>query len=154
MQPNGSNANHKSQQGDKPLPVVLIAEREAIVAADLAACLEGTGRYKVLSALTTEKAMALAMEHQPDVLIMDDTLGSEEQAIDTAMKIKVNLRIPVIMALSSTHPRAIYNIEHTLNPIGMIRKPADDKALLECVDCALRGERSAYTRALFHHLSI
>lgn len=154
MMANDAPANIDALKAKRTKPLVLIAEHEAVVAEDFAACIEGCGNYEALRAFSPEMAESLAMKHLPDLLIVADALGGEQKAIDTAVKIKSLLRIPVIMALESTHPKKLYHIEHTVNPLGVIRKPVDEAMLLDSVACALRGERNAYAKALFHHLSI
>ena len=151
---NDAPMNIDGLTSSRTMPLVLIAEREAIIAADLADCLEGCGRYKTVSAHTAENAETLAMELMPDVLLMDSELCGERCAMETAKKIKEMLRIPTIVAVSSTPAWLLYELERNVNPTCVIRKPADDDMLLDSIACALRGERNAYAKALFHRLNI
>lgn len=154
MMVNDAPINLSGLTTKRAIPLVLVAEREAVVAADIATCLEACGRYKTVSAHTAERAETIAMDLLPDVLLIDSALCGERCAMETAMKIKSILRIPVVMAVTATPAKFIYEMERTVNPLAVIRKPADEDMLLDSVACALRGERNAYAKALFHHLSI
>ena len=62
---------------------VLIVEDERIVAEDIAQCLEESGYDVVGIANDSERALGLADEHRPDLILMDIVIQGERDGVDT-----------------------------------------------------------------------
>lgn len=70
---------------------ILIIEDEAIVALDIKGRLHALGYSVVGVAASGEKAIELAAEHTPDLILMDIMLEGKMDGIDTALSIKENI---------------------------------------------------------------
>ena len=75
---------------------ILVVEDESIVSKDIQQSLKKLGYNIVGAAATGEKAVVLANETKPDLVLMDIMLKGEMSGIDTAEKIKETLNVPVI----------------------------------------------------------
>ena len=75
---------------------ILVIEDEAIVSKDIQQSLKKLGYNIVGSAATGEKAVELALESKPDLVLMDIMLKGEMSGIDAAEKIREKANIPVI----------------------------------------------------------
>ena len=75
---------------------ILVIEDEAIVSKDIQQSLKRLGYNIVGSAATGERAVELAIEKKPDLVLMDIMLKGEMSGIDAAEKIKEQISIPVI----------------------------------------------------------
>ena len=75
---------------------VLVVEDENIVSKDIQHSLKKLGYVVVGAAATGEKAIDLAHQTKPDVVLMDIMLKGDMNGIETAGIIKKDLQIPVI----------------------------------------------------------
>ena len=75
---------------------ILIVEDEAIVAKDIQQSLKKAGYNVVGVASTGEKAIELANEKKPDLVLMDIMLKGPMSGIEAAEEIRLALNIPVV----------------------------------------------------------
>src|SRR5690349_7070554 len=75
---------------------VLVVEDESIVSKDIQHSLKKLGYHVVGAASTGEQAVELAIEHMPDIILMDIVLKGEMNGIEAADKIRKDTNIPVI----------------------------------------------------------
>ena len=75
---------------------VLVVEDESIVSKDIQHSLKKLGYNVVGSSATGEKAIELARQENPDIILMDIMLKGEMNGIETADIIRQELRIPII----------------------------------------------------------
>lgn len=115
---------------------ILIVEDEKIIGLDLQRRLEKFG-YTVVDLVSTgERAVAVAWETRPDIILMDIMLAGKIDGIEAAKKIKENCKIPVIFLTA-------YADENTLEraklaePFGYILKPFKERELYTTIDIAL-----------------
>ena len=87
---------------------ILIVEDEAIVALDLEGRLARMGYEAVGRATSGEDAIALALAHRPDLVLMDIRLSGEMDGISAADEIRRSIRAPVIFLTA-------YSEDATLN---------------------------------------
>ena len=108
---------------------ILIVEDELFVAMDIELVVEKAGHQVVGFAGTAERAVALADELRPDLVLMDIRLRSERDGIDAATEIRERFDIPslIISAHSDAWARERAAAARVL---GFIPKPFD-RVLLE-----------------------
>jgi len=75
---------------------ILVVEDESIVSKDIQHSLKKLGYNVVGAASTGEKAIDLALELKPDLVLMDIMLKGKLTGIDAAEKINEKLNFPVI----------------------------------------------------------
>lgn len=75
---------------------ILIVEDESIVQLDLQRRLERMGHHVVGMASRGEEAVALAVELEPDLVIMDVRLGGSMDGIEAASRIQLHRNTPVV----------------------------------------------------------
>ena len=84
-------------------PRILIVEDEAIIAAGLKMDLIDFG-YDVLPvAATADRAVALAEEHEPDLILMDVVLRGRKTGIDAAIEIRKAREISIFFLTGNVH---------------------------------------------------
>lgn len=115
---------------------ILVVEDENIVALDIEMRLIGLGYQVVGTADTGQRAIRLAMEEQPDLILMDINLRGEIDGIETARQIEAQKKIPIVFltayADDSTFGKAV-----KMEPFGYILKPFDEKELHMTIEIAL-----------------
>jgi PAS domain S-box-containing protein/diguanylate cyclase (GGDEF)-like protein len=115
---------------------ILIVEDETIVALDLKSRLESMG-YEVIDAVTTgERAIQVAGELLPDVVLMDVNLGGEIDGVQAAQEVKDKFQIPTIYVTACVDDTTIQRAKIT-EPFGYIIKPFEDRELRGHIEIAL-----------------
>ena len=107
---------------------ILIVEDEMFVAIDIEAAVIKAGHKVVGFAGTAERAVALADETRPDLVLMDIRLPGDRDGIDAAIEIRQRFDIPSLMisAYSDAETRARAAPARAL---GFIAKPFDHALL-------------------------
>ena len=120
---------------------VLIVEDESIVALSLKDKLNVLG-YDVLGIVSTgEKAVVLAREDSPDIVLMDIKLGGEMDGVSTAEQIRLNNAIPVIYLTAYGNQEVMERAKVT-EPYGYILKPFSERELHIAIEMALYRHRA------------
>jgi PAS domain S-box-containing protein len=119
---------------------ILIVEDEGVVALSIQAALRKM-RYKVVGiAVTGNEAIALAMEHKPDVILMDIHIKGDIDGIQTTEKLNEITDIPVIFltayADDETVKRAIQTHSHSY-----LIKPYNPRELYSNIEFAIYKRR-------------
>jgi len=115
---------------------VLVVEDESIVSKDIQQSLERLG-YKIAGAAATgEKAIELARENNPDIVLMDIMLKNDMSGIEAAAVIREELRIPVIY-LTAYADEATLSKAKISEPYGYIIKPFKEVDLHTSIEMAL-----------------
>jgi two-component system response regulator LytT len=115
---------------------VLVVEDESIVAKDIQQSLIKLGYNVVGTSSTGEKALALANELRPDIILMDIMLKGPMSGIDTAAEIKKDLSIPVIFLTAYADENTLSKAKVT-EPFGYIIKPFKEIDLHTSIEMAL-----------------
>lgn len=115
---------------------VLVVEDESIVAKDIQQSLTKLGYNVVGTASTGEKAIAIANEMKPDIILMDIMLKGPMSGIDTAAEIKKDLGIPVIFLTAYADENTLSKAKVT-EPFGYIIKPFKEIDLHTSIEMAL-----------------
>ena len=108
---------------------ILVIEDEAIVSKDIQQSLKKLGYNIVGSAATGEKAVELAKQTKPDLVLMDIMLKGEMSGIDAAEKIRETLNVPVIYLTAYADENTLAKAKVT-EPYGYIIKPFKEVDLL------------------------
>jgi DNA-binding LytR/AlgR family response regulator len=115
---------------------VLVVEDESIVSKDIQNSLVKLGYGVVGSASTGEKAIELAFEVKPDIVLMDIMLKGEMNGIEAAEQIRNELRIPIIF-LTAYADSATFSKAKVTEPYGYIIKPFKEIDLHTNIEMAI-----------------
>jgi len=101
---------------------VLVVEDESIVSKDIQHSLKKLGYNVVGAANNGETAVSLALEHMPDIILMDIMLKGEMNGIEAADAIRKETNIPVIFLTAYADESTLAKAKVT-QPYGYIIKP-------------------------------
>ncbi len=119
---------------------VLVVEDESIVSKDIRNTLKKLGYNVVGAASTGEKAIELAMEHHPDIVLMDIMLKGELTGIDAAEEIRAHLDIPVVYLTAYADESTLAKAKVT-EPYGYIIKPFKEIDIHTSIEMAIYKHR-------------
>ena len=115
---------------------ILIVEDEAIIAMDLKSRLEQMG-YTVLAQVNSaEKALELAEQELPDLVLMDIVLKGKMDGIEAADIIHSRWRIPVVFCTAYADRDRLERAK-LVYPFGYMLKPFKDNDIRVTVEMAL-----------------
>jgi CheY-like chemotaxis protein len=121
---------HPRRVADALIPArrILIVEDEMFVALDIEAAVIKAGHRVVGFAGTAERAVAMADEMRPDLVLMDIRLPGKSDGVDAAIEIRQRFDIPslIISAYSDTETR---ERARPARALGFIPKPFDHALL-------------------------
>ena len=134
---------------------VLIAEDETIIRLDVRALLEKAGHQVVAEARDGVEAVALAAEHEPDLIVMDVRMPHLD-GIAAAREITAARAVPIVMLTAHAEGDLVARASEA-GAFGYLVKPFREVDLLPAIDtararfdelAALRGEAAALAEAL------
>lgn len=115
---------------------VLVIEDESIVSKDIQHSLKKLGYNVVGSASTGEKAIELALDVKPDIVLMDIMLKGKLTGIEAAEEIRKALNIPVIY-LTAYADEATLEKAKVTQPHGYIIKPFKEIDIHTSIEMAI-----------------
>jgi len=115
---------------------ILIVEDESIVAKDIQFSLNKLGYSVSGIASTSDKAIELAVADQPDLVLMDIMLKGDVNGIDTAIRMRNELSIPVIFLTAYADEATLENAK-VAEPYGYIIKPFKEVDLQTTIEVAI-----------------
>lgn len=115
---------------------ILVVEDESIVSKDIQHSLKKLGYNVVGAASTGEKAIDLALELKPDLVLMDIMLKGEKTGIEAAEEIKAQLNIPVIFLTAYADEGTLAKAKVT-EPYGYIIKPFKEIDIHTSIEMAI-----------------
>ena len=115
---------------------VLVVEDESIVSKDIQHSLKKLGYNVVGAANNGETAVSLALEHQPDIILMDIMLKGEMNGIEAADAIRKETNIPVIFLTAYADESTLAKAKVT-QPYGYIIKPFKEIDIHTSIEMAL-----------------
>ncbi len=115
---------------------VLVIEDEAIVSKDIQHSLKKLGYNVVGSASTGEKAIELAIELKPDIVLMDIMLKGQMTGIEAAEEIKSRMNVPVIYLTAYADENTLSKAKVT-EPYGYIIKPFKEIDIHTSIEMAI-----------------
>ena len=117
-------------------PCVLVVDDEYLIAESLRMQIEDMGLPVCGTAATAKAAVALAVTHQPRVVLMDVRLIGEEDGVDAALAIHEKVGSKVIFITGSREQATLERIEQD-HPSSVLFKPIFGKQLQKAVETAL-----------------
>ncbi|MEJ5352308.1 MAG: response regulator [Melioribacteraceae bacterium] len=118
---------------------ILIVEDEAIVALEIQYRLTSLNYEVVGTASTGEKALALAEETKPDLVLMDLKLKGKLNGLETARELKNKFSIPSIFITAFSDDATLKEIQE--NDFIILQKPFTPEELQKIIESALKLER-------------
>lgn len=119
---------------------ILLVEDESIVAIDLKKTLQNLNYEVIDVARTGEKAVRIAIEKEPDLILMDIMLAGTMTGTEAAREIRKRKDIPVIYITAYADDNTLLQAKLT-QPSGYILKPFDEKNLVSTIEMALYKEK-------------
>ena len=125
-----------------PPACILIVEDERVVALDLARRLRQLG-YTIAGLSTSgTDAIAQALTHHPDLVLMDLHLPGPVDGLEAAQFLRTHLNLPVLVVSGVTDAATLARA-HQVSPTGVLAKPVEDHALQSALHKALTGGPTA-----------
>jgi PAS domain S-box-containing protein len=115
---------------------VVIADDERIVAADLRKRMLALGCSVVAVVGSGVDAYKAAIEHHPDLMLLDIGMEGEYDGITAAEKIRAEVDVPVIFVTSYSDKETLRRAKE-IGPFGYVLKPFDERELATTVEMAL-----------------
>ncbi|MBU2512407.1 response regulator [bacterium] len=131
---------------------ILIVEDEVVVGMEIQSTLERLG-YSVIAIVNTgEKAITLATEEKPDIILMDIRLKGKIDGIEAASQIRSDWEIPIIFLTAYAEEDKTERAKLAL-PFGYLLKPIQDRDLKVTIEMAayaseVNAERNQAQEAL------
>lgn len=119
---------------------ILVVEDESIVRKDIERSLIKMGYNVVAQADNGEKAIELAIEHKPEIALMDIMLKGDMTGIEAASKIKEIIDIPVIFLTAYADEATLAKAKIT-EPHGYILKPFKEIDLHTTIEMAMHKHK-------------
>ncbi|KAA1399690.1 ANTAR domain-containing response regulator [Aeromicrobium ginsengisoli] len=135
-------------ESGRPAPRVVIAEDEALIRLDLAEMLAEEGYVVVGQAGDGEQAIELAMEHRPDLVVMDVKMPKLD-GIAAASQIAQARIAPVVM-LTAFSQRELVERARDSGAMAYLVKPFTKSDLVPAIEMAM--SRFAEIRTLEHEV--
>ncbi|MDY7028903.1 MAG: ATP-binding protein [Spirochaetota bacterium] len=117
-------------------PHILLVEDESIVAMDMSRRLISLGYPSVEYVATGEAAVAYAVEHKPDLILMDIHLKGKMDGIQAAELIRRQNDIPLIYITAYADEKTFARAKET-EPYGFIMKPFQEREVRSSIEIAL-----------------
>jgi CheY-like chemotaxis protein len=115
---------------------ILVVEDEIIVARTIANQLNQLGYTVIGTASSGQAAITKALEHKPQLVLMDIILKGEMDGITAASHIREKLDIPVIFLTAYGDDHTLERAKHT-QPFGYVVKPFTPKDLRIAIEIGL-----------------
>ncbi len=115
---------------------LLVVEDESIVARDIQNRLRNLGYDVPAIVAYGDKAVDLAADLRPDLVLMDIFLKGDMDGIKAAELIRSRYDIPVIFLTAFADPGTLQRAKIT-EPFGYILKPFEERELLTAIEMAL-----------------
>lgn len=118
---------------EKPAFRFLIVEDEIMTAMCLEMELKRVGYTVCQRVISGEEAVVSAVQHRPDVVLMDIRLAGQIDGIEAAQQIQASAEIPVIFMTAYPDDNTIKRVKQ-LNPLGFFIKPVKIHNIQSVVD--------------------
>jgi DNA-binding NarL/FixJ family response regulator len=118
-------------------PRVLIVEDEILIALDLQETMSALGYVVCGLAANSKKAVSLAMNHEPDVVLMDVCLEGGREGIETARWIREICGASVVFVTASSDEGTVNRIHEQVPGAPVLPKPVYRDRLAEAVAAVL-----------------
>ncbi|HEX9925795.1 MAG TPA: response regulator [Anaerolineae bacterium] len=119
---------------------ILVVEDESIVAMDIKSQLKRLGYDVPAMASSADSAIEKALEHRPDLVLMDIKLKGEKDGITAADYIRTHFDIPVIYLTAYADEATLQRAKIT-EPYGYLLKPFEERELHTTIEMGLYRHR-------------
>ncbi|WP_165190566.1 response regulator [Caulobacter soli] len=116
--------------------LVLVVDDEFLIAQGLCMQVEDMDMTVCGTATTADEALALAMMHKPEVVLMDVRLRGDKDGVDAALAIHATVGSKVIFITGSRESATIERIYQD-HPAEVLFKPVSDRQLRLAIGQAL-----------------
>ena len=123
-------------------PAILVVEDDAIIAWDIALQLRGLGYQSLGPAATGARAIELAGNLRPALVLMDIHLRGPMDGIAAALSIRAQFDVPSVF-LSAFAGEGSLSRAEAARPAGYIAKPFTEHDLRTVLAAALDGPQAA-----------
>jgi CheY-like chemotaxis protein len=114
---------------------ILVVEDDQITLMEIQRLLERCG-YQSFTASSGKKALQIAIEIEPDLILMDVKLKGGDDGVTTAQRIKELINVPLIYLTAVYNPQLMESIKLT-QPSACIFKPFRSQELVSNIEIAL-----------------
>lgn len=121
---------------------LLLVEDQDLMAMTIASVLARLNYNLVGSAATAERAVELARQLQPDVILMDFNLKGAGDGVDTARAIRGCCDARIIFLTGADDPESVQRM-HSVNPSAILHKPFRRMELASRLAEAAKGPQDA-----------
>ncbi|WP_117190016.1 response regulator [Rhizobium terrae] len=115
---------------------VLIVDDEYLIAEGLRAQVEELGMVVCGTAATADRAVALAQQFRPIIVLMDMRLQGDKDGVDAALAIHETVGSKLIFITGSREPATMARIQLD-HPSAVLFKPISDTQLSTAINVAL-----------------
>src|SRR5258708_4312572 len=115
---------------------ILIVEDDRVVARDIQQQLSRIGHAVVGTTARGEDALQLALNTQPELVLMDVRLEGAVDGIDAAQQVREHCHIPVVFLTAYADDETVQRASAT-EPFGYLLKPFEDSQLRTVIEMAL-----------------
>ena len=115
---------------------ILVVEDDRVVARDIQQQLKRIGHQIVGTTARGEEAVDLALESQPDLILMDIRLEGALDGIDAARQIRESCHVPVVFLTAYADDETVRRASQS-EPFGYLLKPFEDSQLRTVIEMAL-----------------
>jgi CheY-like chemotaxis protein len=130
----------KTVSGTDDTPTIMIVEDEFIIADDIRTSLEKMGYAVCGLAASGLKAVKMAKEKHPDLILMDIMLKGDMDGIEAADIIRKECNINAIFLSAYSDDTILAKAKTTL-PYGYLLKPFKDRELKAAIDMAFYRDK-------------
>ncbi|HWI55575.1 MAG TPA: response regulator, partial [Bacillota bacterium] len=120
---------------------ILVVEDETIVAMDIERGLRGLGYEVVGTAGTGQRAIKLAEQQRPDLVLMDIRLQGAMDGIQAGREIRQRLGIPIVFLTAHADAATVQRAKEA-QPFGYLLKPFEDRELHTTIEIALHKRQA------------
>jgi two-component system, response regulator PdtaR len=120
----------------------LIVEDEMLIALATSAILAELGYQVTGVAPSADAAYRAAVEHRPDLVLMDITLQGETDGIEAARELKGRFGVPILFVTAHADGPTMDRAK-TIDPVGYLIKPFSPRQLERAVASAIHASGRA-----------
>lgn len=108
---------------------VLIVENEGVVALDIGAMVERFGHQVIGITDSGRKAIGIAKQNHPDIVLMDIRIEADLNGIETAICLQGLFERPLPVVFVTGYPTKDFPVIKAVYPYMILKKPFSEKDL-------------------------
>ena len=115
---------------------ILVVEDKVVTARHIQSTLMGLGYVAEHLAISGKEAIEKALEHKPDLILMDIMLGEGMDGVQAAQHVRSHMDVPIVF-LSAYSDKSILDRAKMTEPFGYLIKPFRPEELRTTIEVAL-----------------